>query len=183
MANDFIFNNENEKMNTINTINKDNNNEKAKNNSIIITFTIIVFIKNRKNKEYSLMIYIVNVNKNKNERKFELFTNKKKSDKDYNISVKLQDIIPCKDIISVNYDIGKDNINLCYQKERKKQLINKGKLISLFKYNYFSSFYSYLYLNKTNINININFSSKYILNEFIDYYKKIKYNISKKKEK
>ena len=183
MANDFIFNNENEKMNTINTINKDNNNEKAKNNSIIITFTIIVFIKNRKNKEYSLMIYIVNVNKNKNERKFELFTNKKKSDKDYNISVKLQDIIPCKDIISVNYDIGKDNINLCYQKERKKQLINKGKLISLFKYNYFSSFYSYLYLNKTNINININFSSKYILNEFIDYYKKIKYNISKKNEK
>ena len=95
----------------------------------------------------------------------------------------LQDIIPCKEIISINYDKGKDIITLCYQKQRKKEKINKGKIISMLKYNCFSNFYGYLYLNKTIVNISINFSSKYILNEFLDYFNKLKYNIHIKKKK
>ena len=174
---DIIFN-ENEITDLITPINKDNfNNNENINDNIIVTFTIIAFIKNKSNNEYSILIYIVNLNKNKNERKFELFSNKKNTDKDYNISMNLQYIIPCKDIISINLDISKDHIELSYQKERKKDLINKKQVIPLLKYNHFLSFYSFLYLNKTKINISINFSSKYILNEFLDYFKKLKYNI------
>ena len=173
---DLKFNIDNDITDLVNPMsNKDNIN--INENEIITTFTIIAFVKNKTNKEYSILIYIININKNKNERKFELFSNKNDSEKDYNISMNLQDIIPCKEIISINYDKGKDIITLCYQKQRKKEKINKGKIISMLKYNCFSNFYGYLYLNKTIVNISINFSSKYITNEFLDYFNKLKYNI------
>jgi hypothetical protein len=176
-TNDLIFNNENENTDIIiNNENDINNNEYTRNNNIIATFTIIAFIRNKDNNEYSIMIYLININKIKSERKFDLFINKEKKDKDYIISKKLKDIIPCKDIISLNTEEGKNNIIIYYQKERDKKSINKNKIVSLLKYNYFPSFYGFLYLKKTYITISIDFSSKYILNEFKDYFKKIKLN-------
>ena len=175
-SNDIKFNIENDITDLVNPLNnKDNLN--INENKIITKFTIIVFIKNKINKEYSILIYVVNFNKNKNERKFELFSNKKDSEKDFNISMKLQDIIPCKEITSVNYDRKREILTLSYQKQRKSENNKKGKIISILKYNSLGNFYGYLYLNKTIVNINISFSSKYILNEFLDYFNKLKYNI------
>ena len=180
ISNDILYNNEKENTDII-TLNKNNiNNKENINNNIIATFTIIAFIRNKENNEYSIMIYIVNINKIKNERTFDLFTNKENNDKNYIISKKLQDIIPCKDIVSINVEEGKNNIIICYQKERDKKSISKVKMMSLLKHNYFSSFYGFLYLKKTYITININFSSKYILKEFRDYFKNLKYNNQKK---
>ena len=125
------------------------------------------------------MIYIININRNKIGRKFELFKNKKKNEKNYKISMNLQNIIPCKDIISLNYNKNEENIILLYQKERKNENIDKNKMITLLKYNHFANLYGCIYFNKEKAYININFSSKYILNEFLDYYSKIKYNKNK----
>ena len=174
-SNEILFNNDNE----INEMKNIKENKDQINNNFILSFTVITFIKNIKNNEFSIMIYIININRNKNERKFELFKNKNKSDKDYKISMNLQYIIPCKDIISLNYNKNDKNINILYQKERKREKINNTKIIHLLKFNNFGAFYRFLYFNKEKAYININFSSKYILNEFLDYYSKIKYNIIK----
>ena len=175
--NDVKFNNENDINDFSIPFNKDIQNTNEISNNIITEFTVLVFIKNKENKEYSILIYIVNMGKNKNERKFDLFSNKKKKDNNFNISMKLKDIIPCKDIISINLENGKDALTIFYQKEKNISSLNKTKIISLLRNNYFSSFYAYLYLNKKKLSININFSSKYILKEFLDYFKKIKYII------
>ena len=174
-SNEILFNNDNE----INEMKNIKENKDQINNNFILSFTVITFIKNIKNNEFSIMIYIININRNKNERKFELFKNKNKSDKDYKISMNLQYIIPCKDIISLNYNKNDKNINILYQKERKREKINNTKIIHLLKFNNFGAFYRFLYFNKEKAYININFSSKYILNEFLDYYSKIKYNVIK----
>ena len=159
---------------------KEIENEESTNYSFIATFTVISFIKNIKNNEFSIMIYTININRNKNERKFELFKNKKKMENEYKISMNLQCIIPCKDIISINFNKNEDNIIILFEKERKKQSINKTKLISLLKFDYFSAFYRYYYFLKEKSFININFSSKYIMNEFLEYYSRIKYIKNKK---
>ena len=171
---EILFNNENGVGDVKNKINNEENDNQFGVN-FIISFTVIAFIRNLKNNEFSIMIYIININRNKNERKFELFKNKKKKEKDYKISMNLQCIIPCKDIISLNYNKNEDNIIVLYQKERNKENINKEKVITLLKYNHFANFYRFFYFNKEKACININFSSKYILNEFFDYYSKIKY--------
>ena len=175
--NDIKFSIENDNTDFSFPFNKEMQNNNEINNDPITEFTILAFIKNKENKEYSIIIYVVNMNKNKNERKFDLFSNKKKKDQNFNISMKLRDIIPCKDIISINLEKGKDNVKILYHKERKIPSFNKTKIMSFLNYNYFSSFYGFLYLNKNKISININFSSKYILKEFIDYFKKLKYII------
>ena len=123
------------------------------------------------------MIYKITLNINKN-KKFKLFKNKNKKEKDYNISMNLEYIIPFKDVISINYNKNDENIILLYQKE-KNNFIKKKSVMSLLKYNYYSSFYSYCYFKKDKANININFCSKFILNEFLDYYTKLKYTILK----
>ena len=145
-------------------------------NDYIIHFTVIAFIKNIKN-DFWIMIYKITLNINKN-KKFKLFKNKNKKEKDYNISMNLEYIIPFKDVISINYNKNDENIILLYQKEKKK-FIKKKLIMSLLKYNYFSSFYSYCYFKKEKANINVNFCSKFILNEFLDYYTKLKYTILK----
>ena len=170
-----IFSDEKGEINKEKIIENENGNKEEINNAFTITFTIIAFIKNIKNNEFSLMIYIINLNQYKKERKFELFKKNKEKEKDYKISMNLQNIIPCKDIISINYNKNDENIILMYEKERKKETNNQTKLISLLKFNHFASFYRFYYSTKEKAYININFSSKYILNEFLDYYSKIKY--------
>ena len=173
-----LFNIDNEINDTKNRKTEKENEEQIE-NYFIMSFTVIAFIKNLKNNEFSIMIYIININRNKIGRKFELFKNKKKNEKNYKISMNLQNIIPCKDIISLNYNKNEENIILLYQKERKNENIDKNKMITLLKYNHFANLYGCIYFNKEKAYININFSSKYILNEFLDYYSKIKYNKNK----
>ena len=170
-----IFSDEKGEINKEKIMENENGNKEQVNNAFTITFTIIAFIKNIKNNEFSLIIYIINLNLYKKERKFELFKKNKEKEKDYKISMNLQNIIPCKDIISINYNKNDENIILMYEKERKKEANNQTKLIPLLKFNHFASFYRYYYSTKEKAYININFSSKYILNEFLDYYSKIKY--------
>ena len=173
------FNNQEKRIIEINNIeNKLDKNEIAKNN-LIISFMVIASIKNIKNNEFSMMIYKINLNKHKNERKFELFKNKTKIEDEFKISMNLENIIPLKDIISINYNKNEDSITFLFESERKKDTIDKTKIFPLLKFNHFSAFYRFYYYTKEKDYINIKFSSKYILNEFLDYYSKIKYIKSK----
>ena len=176
---EIIYSNNDNDINDTKNRKTEKENEEQIENCFIMSFTVIAFIKNMKNNEFSIMTYIININRNKIGRKFELFKNKKKMEKDYKISMNLQNIIPCKDIISLNYNKSEENIIILYQKERKKDNINMDKMISLLKYNHLANYYGYIFFNKEKAYYNINFSSKYILNEFLDYYSKIKYNKNK----
>ena len=143
-------------------------------------YKIIVFIKNSKNKEYSIMIYNVNLIKKSNTTSLELFTKANNEKNNMNITTNLRNIIPLKNIISVNLDDDNNKVNICYRvkNNNQEQKLNKNLINSMIKYNFYASFYSFIYGNNALNNIIIQFSSHYILHEFLIYYNKKKFNIT-----